>query len=831
MFIKRMMAGAALTVIGQKMTRKVAVSFALIGALVISACNDTNDPDEGGIIGTGMMLGEPVGTPGITQTDIALRGTVNSSTFSSSSIVKVKSLQGEVTELNINSLNQFSTDELPGTGPWVLGVQPSSDLTVFAIAHGDGTRNLNRFSDLALRHWFAQQLIDIDAEFASAARFSDLPDAAEYAESVAAVFQLIEPVLDSYNVSAEDVISADYSVNGQGIDAFLQQNTVLINDRAVSFLITEPTENTQSETSPALSLGSNFVDNGAIAPTPPQGVRALGRAIDEIVLIWEPSTDDVAVHEYQIIRDGSPVATTPFPSYTDSGLPMGESYEYQVVAIDGAGNQSGEVDLSGNPATIIASPLQTADVIPPPAPALLTELASSGSKVEFLWVVPSNIGDVVRFNVYRDREEQTSGVASFSVTGTVAIDTAVEENETYCYQVTAVDASGNESAFSENLCVNAGDTGMSSTNSASVPLEWNVPDIDSLDCRQQILSAQVLQGVTVIENGCYQVPETLSIGPEATLRLSAGAVLRFGPAAKLIVPKNATFAASGSRENPVVLTGNVSARGAWGGVEFQNSTSVGNLIRGTVIENAGGGDSLAAVAVTVGASRFRIEDTLVRNNLAQAFHFVFDNIVIDAFDGNRITANESVGQVNLPMLNNLAGNSDFSGNDNDELDIPRNRFSNVQISIPDIGIPLRWNGVFISRGALTIEPGVEFRMVSNSLVDVEGAFAAIGTEEQPIQMTGDSNTTQPNWAGLRLSGRGSKSLSYINLVDAGSASPQAGAIVFDCAAGGDAQLSMDNADISFSASWGVFISADNCDRAIDDSVTFFNNALGDINIP
>ncbi len=807
----------SLHVVGQKITRYVVTGLLLAAVLSATACG-SDDPDEGGIIGSGMTTGNPV--------PVILDGVVSETSFASNGAIRVKSSDGQVTELAINSANQFRTTSLSGEGPWILRVQPSTDTTVYAIAYSDGSRNINRFTDLSLRHWFARRSLDLDAQFASPAQFTALPDADEYAESVSTIFQLVNPVLTTYGISGEDVISGDYIVNdqvvsNQGIDTFLKRNTVLIENRVVKFLITDPATETQSVTKSSLTLDNDFRDTGTSPPTIPNNIKALGSATNEIVLVWDPSRDDVAVVEYEVIRDGVVIATTPYPVFIDSDLLSNRLYFYEIVAIDVAGNRSATSPPQSG------TPLQMNDDVAPPAPTLLTRLTTTtDSTIRLLWE-QSEIGDVVRWTLYRGPDAQATNVL-LRLTSNSAIDTTVERNQTYCYRVKAFDASGNESDFSDALCVSASDADPSNNATNEPLIDWNVPDVDSLSCEQVISNTQVRQGLTVIDEGCYLVPETLSIGAGATLRLSAGVVLKFGQAAKLFVPSGATLTANGTTRSPVVLTGNISARGYWGGIEFQESTSAENSLSGTVIQYGGGGDVLAAISVINGASRFRMVDTLVRFNEKQAIHFNFNNIVIDEFRGNRITDNVAIGTANLDLVQSLGGNSDFSGNAKDLLEVPRNNYSGARITIPDIGVPLDWNGVNITRGSLTIEPGVEIEMVPDAIINVDGEFTAIGTTDLPIVFGGNSNTSRPNWGGINLTGRGDKTINHVNIIDGGSSRALSGAINFYCTAEDAARLSIDNVEISFSASWGIFISAQNCSAEIGDNVNYYNNASGDI---
>jgi len=755
----------------RKMASVACLLIALLTALSVTACSD--DPDEGGIIGTGVVL----------------QGTVNETSFAQRSVVEVKSSDGQLTELPIDANERFTTASLTGMAPWVLSVSTNTDLTVYAIAYDDGTRNINRFSDLSLRSWFARESLDLDAQFNSSAPFTRLPTAAEYEQSSASVFQLIQPVLDSYGVSGADIISANYNNDDEGVDGFLNRNSVLIENGIVSFVLTDLVIKTQSVTQSTLALGDDFRDNGTSAPTAPGEFKAIGSGPDEIVLVWEPSGDDVAVVEYEVVRDGERIAVTPYPVYIDSNILVVKSYTYQIFAIDSAGNKS---DASRR---AVASPLLIDDDVAPPAPEVLTVRDVSGSAIQFVWG-QDEVQDVVRFDLYRGVNNQEPSFL-FRTTSSFATDTTVVENTSYCYQVKAIDGSDNASEFSEPLCVTAS-SGDTSNNGENVPLvEWNVPDQDTLSCDEKLLNSQVQQGNTVISAGCYTVPETLTIGAGATLTLTKGVVLKFGQSARLLVPTDATLTANGTAESPVVLTGEIKLAGYWGGVEFQGSRSRGNLLRGTVVQYAGG-DTLAAIDVTERNSRLRIEDTLIQFNRNRAVRFREVGLIIDAFRGNLIRDNDYVGSLSLEIVESLAGNSKYTNNLDNFFGISANRYTDFQITIPDLGIPIRWNGVQITQGSLTIEPGVEFIMVAGALVKVDGSFSAVGT---------------------------------VNIQYAGDDRPDTGAIEFVCTPDNPAKLSVDNVEIADSESWGIYLTGEGCSTDIGENNTYPGTNLGTVRFP
>jgi hypothetical protein len=64
-------------------------------------------------------------------------------------------------------------------------------------------------------------------------------------------------------------------------------------------------------------------------PTKPAGLTATAGA-RSASLSWTAASDNVGVTGYRVFRDGAQVATTPSPSYTDSGLATATTYSYTV---------------------------------------------------------------------------------------------------------------------------------------------------------------------------------------------------------------------------------------------------------------------------------------------------------------------------------------------------------------------------------------------------------------------------------------------------------------------------------------------------------------------
>ncbi|MGE1043918.1 M60 family metallopeptidase [Bacillus wiedmannii] len=76
------------------------------------------------------------------------------------------------------------------------------------------------------------------------------------------------------------------------------------------------------------------------APTQPQGLYASNLTSNSVELKWSPSTDNIGVKEYQVLRDGQLIQTVQGTTFTDQNLTVNKEYKYAVKAVDAAGNTS-----------------------------------------------------------------------------------------------------------------------------------------------------------------------------------------------------------------------------------------------------------------------------------------------------------------------------------------------------------------------------------------------------------------------------------------------------------------------------------------------------------
>lgn len=89
----------------------------------------------------------------------------------------------------------------------------------------------------------------------------------------------------------------------------------------------------------------------AVDTHPPTAPTSLSATIQrkQIQLTWNPATDNQGVAKYRVMRDGTLLGETTTTSYADSNVVAGATYNYAVIALDAAGNQSppsGSVTIS-----------------------------------------------------------------------------------------------------------------------------------------------------------------------------------------------------------------------------------------------------------------------------------------------------------------------------------------------------------------------------------------------------------------------------------------------------------------------------------------------------
>ncbi|MGD8570407.1 MAG: Calx-beta domain-containing protein, partial [Gammaproteobacteria bacterium] len=400
-------------------------------ALLLAACS-SGGGDDGDIVGTG-------------EKPKTIVGTAAAGAPISLAPLAAKSRNGNKVSGTTEQNGKYSLT-IPSTGSVLLKVDAPNGKSLYSIAGDSGTTNIHPFTDLVIRNWFKVQGLDIDAEFASNSAFSNLPTPEEVNEIKAAIRNLIAQALIQQGVPTDfDLISSDFDANGQGFDQFLDFSLVVIINNNFTISLTDPATDVENEIVSSVGLDTNLALPDNQAPTMPQNLRAVPASATDIVVVWDPSSDNIGVAGYNVYRDGELVATTPYPVYTDTGLVGGTDYCYAVEAFDGAGTPSPQAKTPQPCAQTTAD-----DNTPPDMPTALAATSLGPNTISLTWI-QSGINDVVAFDIYRGPIGNiTEKVAS--VTSTAHTDYNLSSNTEYCYQVVARDGAGNTSSASDPAC-------------------------------------------------------------------------------------------------------------------------------------------------------------------------------------------------------------------------------------------------------------------------------------------------------------------------------------------------------------------------------------------
>ncbi|MBL8930545.1 MAG: sulfatase-like hydrolase/transferase [Kineosporiaceae bacterium] len=172
-------------------------------------------------------------------------------------------------------------------------------------------------------------------------------------------------------------------------------------------------------------------------PSAPAGLHAVNVTQDSVQLAWTPSTDNIGIAAYNVIRDGLTVGTTLGTTYVDAGLAESTQYTYEIVAVDTSSNASPPSN---------AAPVTTLSAEPdgeaPTTPANLSVSSVDHQSVQLTWDAATDNTLVAGYKLYRD------GAFLLSVPTTSIRDTGLTPVTTYQYAVRAYDAAGNESGQS-----------------------------------------------------------------------------------------------------------------------------------------------------------------------------------------------------------------------------------------------------------------------------------------------------------------------------------------------------------------------------------------------
>ena len=396
----------------------------------------------------------------------AFSGTISTPRGIAEPIIELRSPEGELKEVPVDELGQFSLEDIQTGARYLMRANLGNNNFLYSIAHLSevtaNRQNIHSYTDLVARTWFADQGLNINSVFTSAASIENFPSSETISGIDANIQAIVSDALEVYGLTDVSLSSAAYAAIDTGIDRFLNENPVIIRNNRATIIVNDPQTNLQAVAVNRVALQTTFGEIDTIPPQQVQNVRALsaGSADDNgvIVLAWTTATDNIGVATYEIYRDEVLIDHTPFPLYRDTTVTQNTDYTYTVVTVDESGNRS-------TPSfAVTGRSLLTPDTTIPATPSSSTLNANTES-AEVFWS-HSNLFDVARFEVTRTGGD---GILVREVTSPDLSDITVASGTEYCYSIVAVDASSNRSEPNPTACITTSGSAVALQETINIP--------------------------------------------------------------------------------------------------------------------------------------------------------------------------------------------------------------------------------------------------------------------------------------------------------------------------------------------------------------------------
>ncbi len=319
-------------------------------------------------------------------------------------------------------------------------------------------------------------------------------------------------------------------------------------------------------------------------PAVPAGLTASAVSPTKVDLSW---TASAGAAQYKIYRNGALLGTSATASYSDTTVVADTQYGYTVTAIDAMGSESAQsAQSSANTGLTV--------------PSAVMVTAATSTQINLSWTASTGAAG---YKIYRN------GAYIKSVTVISASDAGLTASTTYCYAVSAYNATNNESARTGQLCaatygpppaVPAGVT-VSAVSPTEVDLSWTA---SAGAAQYKIYRNGVLLGtsttasysdMTAAANTQYSYTVTAIDATGSESSQSAQSSANTG----LTVPSNVLPTANSSSQITVTWTnsGGVNVRGY---KVYQNGTQLGTVATTAIV--SGGLAAKSQYCYTVSAT-------------------------------------------------------------------------------------------------------------------------------------------------------------------------------------------------------------------------------------
>ncbi|WP_437304445.1 InlB B-repeat-containing protein [Sorangium sp. So ce388] len=312
---------------------------------------------------------------------------------------------------------------------------------------------------------------------------------------------------------------------------------------------------------------------------------------------------------------------------------------------------------------------------------------------------------------------------------------------------------------------------------------------------------------TTIPAGCYLVNSDMTVHAGAVLTLSSGVTLKFAQGTRLKVSFDGALNAVGTAANPIELSAQNKTRGAWDGLELDDSNSASNILDYVTVEYGGGGGANYSANLTVyGTTRIAITNCTFRQSAAPGV-WVSSTGNVTSFAGNTLTQNmDAPISLDVNQVGVLTDTSTYSGNDADYIKVWGNSTDKDQ-TWSSLGVPYHITESFTVDHHTTLAAGVQLFFARNlkMLVNRNGSLTAQGTAASDILLS-STDDTAGYWNGLELDDSNSANniLDYVTIEYGGGGGASYSA---NLTAYGTTRIAITNCTFRQSAAPGVWVSS------------------------
>ena len=386
--------------------------------------------------------------------------------------IYVKGKLGNRTHASTDGKGKFTIDVTSLTAPYVLKTTLPGGKSLYSLAMKDGVANINPLTNLLAQNLFASNSRELADDFSADEGFSILPTELQFSATLDAINKLLQVAYQQFMVpDGFNFLTSRFDADQNTFDGLLDHLSVRISDGMVTVSLRDPVTNIAGYLIVDLNISFDFTQADTTPPSQPTGLTPIAASTQNIMVVWESSTDNVGVAGYNLYRDGVKIATTSMPIYNDSALAASTEYCYSVEAFDENGK------LSDKSVTACATTLAAVDIIAPTQVATLSTSNVTTSSITLDWST-SVENDVLGYDIYRKTDGNFSRVAT-----TVAnsyVDTDLDAATTYCYSIQAFDSALNPASSSVESCATT-ETLPSTTPDTDAPVTSAIPGEGSYD--------------------------------------------------------------------------------------------------------------------------------------------------------------------------------------------------------------------------------------------------------------------------------------------------------------------------------------------------------------